>query len=174
MAARVDTGHFGDTRLDGVRFGGVYWWPGPIHEGNGWFQLAIDEKASRDQRAALLEMASGRHGGTIFEIFAAMCPNALPPLYVPIEFSANREKREATIVVPKAFELHAQPITNPVTGEEHRAQIHLPNGFEYSYAEVGNSKRLTATVGDKRFEHADTYAQLNAFDWNNKGIAAAG
>jgi hypothetical protein len=75
---------------------------------------------------------------------------------------------EATIVIPKLFELHAEPIKNPVTGEEHRAQIHLPNGLEYRYAEVGNTTHLTATMGDKRIEHANTYAQFNAFDWNNK------
>jgi hypothetical protein len=168
MIARIDRGHFGDTRLDGVLFGGVYWWPGPIHEGNGWFQLIIDEKASRDQRAALIDMSSGKHGGAIFEIFAAVCSHMPEPVYVPIQFSANREKREATIVVPKVLEFHAEPIKNPVTGEEHRAQIHLPNGFEYRYAEVGNTTQLTATVGDKRIEHTNTYAQFNAFDWNNR------
>lgn len=168
MVARIDRGHFGDTRLDGVMFGGVYWWPGPIHEGNGWFQLAVAEKASPEQRAAVLHMASGKHGGAIFEIFAAVCSNVLDPLFVPIRFSADRDKREATIVVPKLFELQAEPIKNPVTGEEHRAQIHLPNGFEYRYAEVANTTRLTATLGDKRIEHANTYAQFNAFDWNNK------
>ena len=167
MIVRIDRGHFGDTRLDGLLFGGVYWWPGPIHEGNGWFQLAIDEKASGEQRAALSAMASGKHGGTIFEIFAAVCSHRPDPVYVPIQFSANREKREARIAITGVLELQAEPIKNPVTGEEHRAQIHLPNGFEYRYAEVGNTTRLMATIGDKRIEHTNTYAQFNAFNWSN-------
>jgi hypothetical protein len=167
MVCRIDRGHFGSTRLDGVVFGGAYWWPGPIHEGNGFFQLVVDDKASADQRTALVEMSSGKHGGLIFEIFAAVCPNALPPIYVPIELTSNREKREAKIVIPKVAEMRAEPIKNPVTGEEHRAQIHLPNGFEYKQAEVGNTVHLKAMLGDKRFEHQNTYAQFNAVDWNN-------
>ena len=167
MVARIDRGHFGDTKLDGVLFAGAYWWPGPIHEGNGWFQLAVDAKASPEQRTAVVEMSSGRHGGTIFEIFSSVCPNLLDPLFVPIQLSADRDKRIASLSVPGLLELRAEPIKNPVTGEEHRAQIHLPDGFEYRYAEVGNATRLVATIGDKRLEHANTYAQFNAFEWSN-------
>ena len=167
MVARIDRGHFGETKLDGVLFAGAYWWPGPIHEGNGWFQLAVDANASPEQRAAVVEISSGRHGGTIFEIFSSVCSNLLDPLFVPIQFSADRDKRIASLSVPGLLELRAEPIKNPVTGEEHRAQIHLPDGFEYRYAEVGNATRLVATIGDKRLEHANTYAQFNAFEWSN-------
>lgn len=167
MVARIDRGYFGDTTLDGVLFGGGYWWPGPIHEGNGWFQLAVDERASPEQRTALRGISSGKHGGAIFEIFASVCSTVFEPIYVPIQFSANRDRREATISIPGLFDLQAEPIKNPVTGDEHRAQIHLPNGFEYKHAEVGNTTRLVATIGDKRIEHANTYAQFNAFDWSN-------
>ena len=167
MVARVERGRFGETNLDGVLFAGAYWWPGPIHEGNGWFQPAIDAKASPEQRAAILEMMSGRHGGVMFEIFASVCSKLFDPIYVSFQISADRDKRVAHISIPGLFELEAEPIKNPVTGEEHRAQIHLPNGFEYKYAEVGNTSRLVATIGDKRLEHSNTYAQFNAFDWNN-------
>jgi hypothetical protein len=169
MVARIDRGHFGETALDGVIFGGSYWWPGPIHEGNGWFQLAIDDKASKEQRVAVVEMTSGKHGGAIFEIFASVCSNIPDPIYAPIQFSANRDKREASIAIPGLGEMRAEPIKNPVTGEEHRAQIHLPNGFEYRFAEVGNTTRLVAMVGEKRFDLANTYAQFNAFEWTNAG-----
>ena len=56
----------------------------------------------------------------------------------------------------------------PVTGEEYRARIVLPNGFEYQEAEVGNTVSLTVTAAAPlTFEHQNTYAQLNAFDWSN-------
>jgi hypothetical protein len=61
-----------------------------------------------------------------------------------------------------------EPIKNPVTGEEHRARIALPNGFEYKEAEMGNTVSCRVSSGDKlTFELKNTYAQLNAFDWNN-------
>ena len=32
-AWEIKDGYFGKTRLDGLRFGAVAWWPGAIHEG---------------------------------------------------------------------------------------------------------------------------------------------
>src|SRR5579871_2477232 len=31
----VEQGHHGATKLDGLKFGGVFSWPGPIHQGHG-------------------------------------------------------------------------------------------------------------------------------------------
>ena len=35
VAMRIDKGHFGKTKLDGLHWAGVFAWPGPIHEGHG-------------------------------------------------------------------------------------------------------------------------------------------
>ena len=40
---------------------------------------------------------------------------------------------------PFIGETNIEPIKNPVTGEEHRARIVLPDGFEYKEAEMGNT-----------------------------------
>jgi hypothetical protein len=52
------------------------------------------------------------------------------PLFVPITLNVDREKRCATIRIPGIAESDIEPIKNPATGEEHRARIALPNGFE--------------------------------------------
>jgi hypothetical protein len=89
-------------------------------------------------------------------------------LIAPIRFETDREKRKAHVHVPGIGELQAEPIKNPVTGEEHRARIVLPDGFEYKEAEMANSVAMQVTAGDPLvFNHKDTYAQLNAFDWSN-------
>jgi hypothetical protein len=55
-----------------------------------------------------------------------------------------------------------EPIKNPATGEEHRARIVLPNGFEYKEAEMGNTVDSRVSAGDKlTFELKNSYAQLN-------------
>jgi hypothetical protein len=165
---QIREGYFGTTRLDGVRFARIFWWPGPIHEGNGTRQLLIDEHATPDQRTALLALESGTQGGAFFEIFAAVCPHVVEPVFVPITFQSDRERRQALLRIPGIVELHTEPIKNPVTGEEHRARIVLPNGFEYKEAEMGNAVLLRVQSGTPLvFEHANTYAQLNAFDWSN-------
>ena len=167
LAWHIREGYYGDTRLDGVRFARIYYWPGAIHEGNGTRRMIIDEKATPAQREALLALDSGTQGHPYFEIFAAVCPNALEPAVAPIELEIDREKRRGTVRIAGIGEGRAEPITNPVTGEEHRARVVLPYGFEYLEAEMGNSVSWTVSAGGPlEFQHENTYAQLNAFDWS--------
>ena len=164
----IREGYYGDTRLDGVRFVRAFSWPGAIHEGNGTRLLIVDQTASPGQRKALLALESGAQGGIFFEIFAAMCPNVLEPIFAPITFEADRERRTARVIIPDVYESHIEPIRNPKTGEEHRARIVLPNGFEFKEAEVANTVRFE--VKQPRgvaMRHENSYAQLSAFDWSN-------
>lgn len=164
----IREGHYGDTRLDGVRFARIFWWPGPVHEGNGIRQLILDEGTTPEQREALIAIESGKNGSPFFEIFAAVCPNVVEPIVKPITFKTDRERRQATLQIPGIGEARAEPIKNPVSGEEHRARIELPDGFEYKVAEMANALHLRVHSGEKlNFEHQNTYAQLNAFDFSN-------
>lgn len=165
---QIREGHFGATALDGVRFARIDWWPGPIHEGNGTRQLIIDEQATPDQRAALVAIASGTQGGTSFEIFAAVCPNVLDPVFAPITLQIDRERRKALLHIPDLGDLRTEPIKNPVTGKELRARIVLPDGFTFKEAEMANTVTLRVQSGPPLvFEHANTYGSLNAFDLSN-------
>jgi hypothetical protein len=167
VALRIRDGFYGATRLDGVTYAMAYWWPGAVHEGNGISQLAIDESATPDQRTALIDITSGRVGGTMFEIFASVTTTVLAPIYTPIRFEFDRERRIARLDVPGMGEFRAEPIRNPVTGEEHRARIDLPNGFEYKLAEMGNCVEHRAQLGDKLIANSNCYAQFCAVDWTN-------
>ena len=167
-AFQIQKGHFGDTKLDGLRFARIYWWPGPVHEGNGIKQLIIDKQATSEQREALVALDSGTQGGVYFEILASVCPNLLEPISAPIEIKLDRTRRQATVHIPGIAEGQIEPIKNPVTGEEHRALIVLPNGFEYKEAEMANTVSFSVSSADKlTFKHQNSYAQLNTFDWSN-------
>ena len=50
----IDEGHFGDVKLDNLRWTCTYHWPGPLHEGDGAIQAVIDERADEQQRDALI------------------------------------------------------------------------------------------------------------------------
>jgi hypothetical protein len=168
VGLQIREGYFGETRLDGVRFATIFSWPGPIHEGNGTRQLVLDEQSTQEQRDALISMTSGTQGGTIFEIFAAVCPNVLEPVVAPISLESDRERRQATLHIPDVGEFRIEPIKNPVTGEEHRARIVIPDGFEYQEAEMGNTTYVRVHSDEKvAFEHENSYAQLNEFEWSN-------
>ena len=89
---QIREGYFGNTRLDGARFGRAVWWPGPIHEGNGVARTIVDEQTTKEQREALIALPSGQHGGTYWEIFATVCPNVVEPIVAPISLNVDREK----------------------------------------------------------------------------------
>lgn len=169
-ALEIDRGHFGDTKLDGVKYAHVFHWDGPVHEGNGWRRVIHDDQSTPDQRAAIEALTSGTQGHAFFEIFAAMAPNVLESLVKPIELEYDHEKRQARIQIPEVAESHVEPIRNPITGEEHRARIDLPNGFEYRVAEVGDSVHWRTSAGDHLvMEHEHTYAQFIRVDWSSDG-----
>jgi hypothetical protein len=165
---QIREGHFGAIVLDGVRFAQLCWWPGAMHEGNGTRQLLIDAQATPEQRAALVAIASGTHGGTMFEIFAAICPTGREPVFTPITFQSDRERRQGFLHIPGLVDVRIEPIKNPVTGAEHRARIVLPDGFVYKEAEMANAVTLRVQSGPPLvYEHVNTYAHLNAFDLSN-------
>ena len=61
-AMQIDEGIHGTTRLDGLRFVGIFRWPGAIHEGKGEAAVVIDKRAGLpiDQRHSLaIHNASG-------------------------------------------------------------------------------------------------------------------
>jgi hypothetical protein len=166
----IREGHFGETPLDGVRFAQIFSWPGIIPDGNGARLLVMDERTTADQRAALVALESGGQGHPYFEIFAAVCPNALQPVVAPIQLVADRKRRVATVRIPGIGAMDIEPIRSPVTGAEHRVRIELPNGFEYRQAEMANAVTWTVTVGETLLmEHENTYGQLSPFDWSSDG-----
>jgi hypothetical protein len=168
VAFEIREGKFGDVSLDGVRFVEVVSWPGAIHEGDGTVQLVIDEAASEEQREAIQQISSGAHGGTYFEIFSSVLPHVREPLTAPIEFETDRERRHASVRVGDIGEMKVEPIKNPVTGDEHRVRIDLPDGFEYKQAEIANTVHGRVSGEEPlSFELSETYAQLNRFDWSN-------
>jgi len=150
VAMRIDKGHFGDVPLDGLKFVGMFAWPGAIHEGRGEGQAVIDESATPAQREALLKILSGQETepfATIFSVVAAMTEKFHEPLFLPIEFESDMEARTGRFSVTGIVEASAEPIRNPVTGEPHRARVVLPRGFEYSEAEYASSTaRATGAV----------------------------
>jgi hypothetical protein len=159
VAFRIDRGHFGDVRLDGLKVVALVAWPGAIHEGHGQAQAIIDERAAPEQRDALLQILTGRETepfATIFSVVAAMTETFHEPLFKPITFEADQEERVGRIFVDGILETRAEPIRNPITGQPHRARVSLPNGFEYLEAEYasGTVKATGAIAHDWSGRHA--------------------
>lgn len=148
-AMRVDEGHFGNVRLDGLKTVAILAWPGAIHEGGGEVLPIVDERATPEQREALLQILGGEETeefATIFNVVKATTETVHDPQFLPIEFEANEETRTGHVSVPGIIEANAEPIRNPVSGAEHRVKVVLPQGFEYNEAEYASCNVKTTGV----------------------------
>ncbi len=69
---------------------------------------------------------------------------------------------------PGLVESTGTPIINPHSGEEHHAQINLPNGFEYTVAHMGSG--VSNTTAGIQLSFADSYGQFNVLHMNQDGV----
>ncbi len=166
----IDEGHHGDTRLDGLRCGMIVSWPGAIHEGRGAVVPIIDERASDEQREALLRIMSGQDtepGATFFQVFATTFETFHDPVFAPIDFEIDaKDARRGSIFRDGGGSRRA--IVNPVTGEEHHARINLPHGFEYDRCEVGRG--WAETSGPLAVSLADSHAHFARLHMTGSGV----
>lgn len=168
---RIDEGHFNDISLNGLKWVMMLQWPGEIAAGNGKQQVVIDESADDQQREALRKILHGestRPGATVFFVYNSTMSEVLETLYAPIELDIDVEARKAHFKVPGVVESTGTPIIDPISGGEHRARIELPNGFEYTVAEMGSG--TTKATGAIRLDLSGTYGQFNIVHMNQDGV----
>ena len=168
---QIDEGHHGDTRLDGLRIAAIFKWPGPIHEGNGEAIAFVDRKANDAQREALLRIMTGQDTdpfATMFAVYASTVTKMHEPVFTDIDFEVDVEARRGRLSIPDYVEMVGEPIRNKVTGEESRAQILLPAGFEYSVADIGSAS--SRSTGPVPVEFKDSYGQFANLHLDSHGV----
>ena len=167
----VEEGHFNDTRLDGVKFVMIVQWPGEIADGNGRQQFIVDESATPAQRESMLKIMSGEStapGSTHFFVFNSTMSQVLDPIFAPVDVAIDVDARQGRISVGDLVESTGTPIANAHTGESYRAAIELPNGFEYTKAEMGTgTSRVRAGI---ELDLQDSYGQFNILHMNQDGV----
>ena len=174
-AIQIDEGQYGETRLDGLRIVAMFKWPGAVHQGHGEALLFIDERADEQQREALLKIATGQDTdpfATVFAVFASTLETVHEPVVTRIDFEVDVDGRRGRMSVPGYVEMTGEPIRNPVTGAESRAQIHLPNGFEYVIADIGSASSRT-TGGPMDIDISSKYAQFANLHLSTHGVVRA-
>lgn len=171
-AMHIEKGHFGDVSLDGLNWVGMFAWPKAIHEGGGEAFVVVDEKASEEQRNAILTILSGQEtepGATIFNVFATVIDHMHDPAFLPIEFEVDIEGRTGRVAVKDVIDTKVDPIRNPVTGAEHRARVSLPNGFEYKEAEYASG--TTEATSAVRLSWDSRHSHVAMLDLSTRGAA---
>lgn len=171
-AQRIDRGHFGDIALDGLKYASWYSWPGAVHEGGGTVQAVIDRRATPRQVDALFTILGGKEQepNTVFNIYGSTIATELEPIFADIDFACDMVARTGRLRVGDMLDVTVVPIRNPVTGLPHRAQIVLPEGFEFTRAEMASADFRVQVEGVTGFAHQRAYAALFMGEYGPRGI----
>jgi hypothetical protein len=171
---QIDKGHHGAIRLDGLSIAAIFKWPGAIHEGNGEAIAFVDERASPEQRGALLKIMTGQDTApfaTMFAVYASTVTKMHDPVFIAIDFDVDVEGRKGRLSIKNYVEMIGEPIRNRATGQESRAQIALPEGFEYAVAEIGSAS--SKSQGPVKVDISSKYGQFARLHLNNQGVVRA-
>jgi hypothetical protein len=171
---QVDEGHYGSTPLSGLTVAAIFKWPAAIHLGNGEAIAFVDERADARQRDALLKIMTGQDTdpfATMFAIYASTVIKMHNPVFTKIDFEVDVDKRRARLLIKEYVDMEGEPLRNKVTGAESRAQIVLPDGFEYAVADIGSAS--STTRGAVQVSMNDTYGQFAHLHLNNHGVVRA-
>jgi hypothetical protein len=178
IGMRIDDGHFGDVDLSGLKFAGSAWWPGRIDQGDGHILPVIDEQADESQRQALLTILSGQAGGTLFEIFSAMCPHVHEPVFVPIDFEFDIDSLTGRLRAGDVIETETEPLKGIDSDQAYRIVVRIPDGFEYTgpnhEAETAVAKSLKSSGGDELdYQHQGSHSSMAMVEHSGHVPAAA-
>ena len=162
-AMRIDKGNFGDVDLSGIVWGALWKWPGPLHEGNGDVQPFITDKATEEQRNAVFEIASGKHGDSLMEVFAYVAPNVHEPIVAPVEFEFDLDSRSARIKVGDVAETVTETLRGIDPPDPYRVVVKIPDGMEYTgddeSAETAQAKMIQSNA-EIKLDIADGHSSL--------------
>jgi hypothetical protein len=170
VAGHIEEGSFNETKLDGLDWALLLYWPGEIAQGEGKEQAIIDERADPAQREALKKILHGEStaGVTHFVVYNSTMSTVLDTLYAPIDVSIDVEGRTASVKIGDLVESVGAPIISAFDGSPVRSRINLPDGFEYTYAEMGNGS--TKARAGIELDLADSYGQFNVLHMNQDGV----
>jgi hypothetical protein len=163
VAMRIDKGHFGDVDLSGLHWAGAVRWPGALHEGNGELQPIIDAGASPEQMQALGEALSGKHGDTLMEIIAFICPTVHEPIVADFEFEFDLDERTGRVKAGDALESDVETLKNIDPPTPYRVIVKIPNGFEYTGPDESAETALAKKIrfdGAFQFDLQDSHASM--------------
>ena len=168
----VVDGHFNETPLAGLKWAGLWKWPGEIAAGNGTRLIVIDERADAAQRMGLETIVSGEACtslSNVFSVYGSMCETFLDTVFLPIQLEADFEHRTATAHIPGILTSKAGPLINEFSEEPFHVALARPSGsIEFTYAELGLG--TTTVSGGLDMAYADAYAMWCVLHFNQNGV----
>lgn len=159
----IESGSCGDVELGGVKCAAIVSWPKAIHEGNGECVFVVDPSVTDPQVNALAQIFGGKLGGMPWELLGPTFEViGLEKARITIEGSGPKSVFKAEGIA----EGLGDTFKNPVTGEDHFANLDLPDGFIWKRGQCGqgtfNAKAAGLSIGAEKSNWI-----LYDFDWSN-------
>ena len=107
-------------------------------------------------------------GATFFQVYGSMLEKVHDPIFASIDLDIDVDARLAHFVVPGVIDARGEPIVNPITKQEHRARIDMPDGFEFKIAEAGRG--WARTSGAIKLNLADSHAHFAELHITGTGL----
>jgi hypothetical protein len=157
----IESGSYGDVRLDGLNFSVYANWPGAIHEGNGEALVLVDERADPSQRSAIDVLLAGKSGGP-WEVLGWTWPRVHGPYAAAYDlvFDGVRTRMKCG----KYVEVECGPIKNPVSGANSFPAVVLPQGIIFKQGELGSTGRFRVD-GGVEYDHSGQYMAVGPFEY---------
>ena len=138
-------------------------WPKAIHEGNGKCVFVVEPTTTDQQIEALAQIFTGKLGGLPWELLGTTFEVA-GLVKTPIRIEGTG--RKSAFIAEGAGEGRGDTFKNPVSGEEHLADLHLPDGFIWKRGECGQGTFRASTNGVWVGADKSNWI-LYEFDWAN-------
>jgi hypothetical protein len=149
--------------LSGVKCAAVVDWPKAIHDGNGKCVFVVDPATTDAQAQALGQIFTGSLGGMPWELLGPTFEVVgLQKARITIEGSGVKIAFKADGIA----EAVGDTFKNPVTGEDHLANIDLPDGFIWKRGECGQGTFRASSNGVSIGAEKSNWIKY-AFDWSN-------
>lgn len=160
---KIVSGACGNVDLSGLTCAAIVDWPKAIHEGCGKAVFVIEPAATEEQVGALGQIFTGQLGGMPWELLGSTF-EVVGMKRAAITITGSGPK--STFTVDGIGEGRGNTLKNPVTGEDHLAEVHLPTGFIWTKGECGSGTYKAAAAGIA-IGAENTNMILYGFDWSN-------
>ena len=163
VGVHIASGACGDVDLAGVKCAAILDWTKAIHEGNDKAVFVVDPSTTDAQAGALGQIFTGQLGGMPWELLGPTFEVVgLEKAPITIEGSGPKSIFRAEGV----GEGRGDTFKNPVTGDDHFAEVHLPQGFIWTRGECGQGS-FSASAGGVSVAAEKSNWILYGFDWSN-------
>jgi hypothetical protein len=163
VGMEITAGRLGDVDLSGLKCAAVLDWPKAIHEGNGRCVFVVEPSTTDGQIDALAKIFSGSLGGMPWELLG---PTFQVVGLHKVPITIEGEGRKSTFRAEGIGEGRGEAFRNPVTGEEHLANVDLPDGFIWKFGQCGQGSFKASADGVSVGAEKSNWI-FYEFDWSN-------